>query len=129
MNLKLYVFCFCIFFFFSSRRRHTRLTCDWSSDVCSSDLEASRQPVASTPTNQAVREHKKSAPPPTPQMTPYISHAVRAPPRKKRADSSDDEEEAGTQTVWQIHTKEKESEWDPYQVLQNGSKRLVDGTI
>src|SRR5690242_21381579 len=26
------------FFFFSSRRRHTRLPCDWSSDVCSSDL-------------------------------------------------------------------------------------------
>src|SRR4051812_49929046 len=26
-------------FFFSSRRRHTRLTCDWSSDVCSSDLQ------------------------------------------------------------------------------------------
>src|SRR6267142_6143863 len=25
-------------FFFSSRRRHTILTCDWSSDVCSSDL-------------------------------------------------------------------------------------------
>src|SRR5690242_21953934 len=25
-------------FFISSRRRHTRLTCDWSSDVCSSDL-------------------------------------------------------------------------------------------
>src|SRR5690242_21273250 len=25
-------------FFYSSRRRHTRLTCDWSSDVCSSDL-------------------------------------------------------------------------------------------
>src|SRR5256886_6572189 len=27
-------------FFFSSRRRHTRFDCDWSSDVCSSDLEA-----------------------------------------------------------------------------------------
>src|SRR5256886_14211349 len=26
------------FFFFSSRRRHTRFDCDWSSDVCSSDL-------------------------------------------------------------------------------------------
>ena len=26
------------FFFFSSRRRHTRLVSDWSSDVCSSDL-------------------------------------------------------------------------------------------
>src|SRR5205814_2880871 len=29
------VFCF---FFFSSRRRHTRCLSDWSSDVCSSDL-------------------------------------------------------------------------------------------
>src|SRR5256885_10977940 len=28
----------CYFFFFSSRRRHTRLQGDWSSDVCSSDL-------------------------------------------------------------------------------------------
>src|SRR5688572_14358719 len=27
-----------IIFFFSSRRRHTRFDCDWSSDVCSSDL-------------------------------------------------------------------------------------------
>src|SRR5256886_8092396 len=29
-----------IVFFFSSRRRHTRFDCDWSSDVCSSDLIA-----------------------------------------------------------------------------------------
>src|SRR5260370_5567002 len=28
-------------FFFSSRRRHTRFKCDWSSDVCSSDLTVS----------------------------------------------------------------------------------------
>src|SRR5882762_11517879 len=27
-------------FFFSSRRRHTTFKCDWSSDVCSSDLVA-----------------------------------------------------------------------------------------
>src|SRR6266481_8185318 len=31
---------FCVRFFFSSRRRHTRWNCDWSSDVCSSDLGA-----------------------------------------------------------------------------------------
>src|SRR2546430_10602108 len=31
-----YTMLFC--FFFSSRRRHTRFDCDWSSDVCSSDL-------------------------------------------------------------------------------------------
>src|SRR5688572_31569034 len=29
-------------FFFSSRRRHTRFDCDWSSDVCSSDLPGMR---------------------------------------------------------------------------------------
>src|SRR5256884_1660063 len=31
-------------FFFSSRRRHTRCSRDWSSDVCSSDLEAPHVP-------------------------------------------------------------------------------------
>src|SRR5436305_15288930 len=35
-----------VFFFFSSRRRHTRCGRDWSSDVCSSDL---RGTAASTP--------------------------------------------------------------------------------
>src|SRR5207302_7041142 len=29
----------CFLFFFSSRRRHTRFSRDWSSDVCSSDLK------------------------------------------------------------------------------------------
>src|SRR5690606_7545057 len=35
--------CFLSFFFFSSRRRHTRFSRDWSSDVCSSDLIADAQ--------------------------------------------------------------------------------------
>src|SRR5256886_6842836 len=34
-SLSYFIF---FFFFFSSRRRHTRFDCDWSSDVCSSDL-------------------------------------------------------------------------------------------
>src|SRR2546430_3991385 len=34
-------------FFFSSRRRHTRFDCDWSSDVCSSDLDGSISGAAS----------------------------------------------------------------------------------
>src|SRR5256886_10946639 len=33
------------FFFFSSRRRHTRFDCDWSSDVCSSDLIKETDPA------------------------------------------------------------------------------------
>src|SRR2546430_10688574 len=32
------LYCRSLCFFFSSRRRHTRFDCDWSSDVCSSDL-------------------------------------------------------------------------------------------
>src|SRR5205807_7072040 len=36
---------FSYFFFFSSRRRHTRLQGDWSSDVCSSDLPAVARPT------------------------------------------------------------------------------------
>src|SRR6266571_7512431 len=40
------------FFFFSSRRRHTRLTCDWSSDVCSSDLVRARSTVTRVLTNR-----------------------------------------------------------------------------
>src|SRR5699024_12021163 len=35
-----------IVFFFSSRRRHTRSKRDWSSDVCSSDLDTSLVPEA-----------------------------------------------------------------------------------
>src|SRR2546430_3697955 len=36
-----------VFFFFSSRRRHTRFDCDWSSDVCSSDLTGVTSPRGS----------------------------------------------------------------------------------
>src|SRR3989475_7608529 len=58
LSRRLIVFCSCnisscspnqhpyvdsfFFFFFSSRRRHTRFDCDWSSDVCSSDLVSGR---------------------------------------------------------------------------------------
>src|SRR5256885_16142782 len=43
------------FFFFSSRRRHTRLQGDWSSDVCSSDLERT---VAYESAGPAARKRK-----------------------------------------------------------------------
>src|SRR2546427_4597628 len=45
------------FFFFSSRRRHTRFDCDWSSDVCSSDLIA----AAPTPPRQERRQRHPDA--------------------------------------------------------------------
>src|SRR2546430_2899250 len=39
-------------FFFSSRRRHTRFDCDWSSDVCSSDLGPSSATVSPSRTSR-----------------------------------------------------------------------------
>src|SRR5947207_8837420 len=43
-------------FFFSSRRRHTRSLCDWSSDVCSSDLGAALTPGSPVTPAPAVQD-------------------------------------------------------------------------
>src|SRR5256886_5013629 len=51
-------------FFFSSRRRHTRFDCDWSSDVCSSDL-----PTPFGPGRHEVRQHVL-------QVKPDLLHAL-----------------------------------------------------
>src|SRR2546429_2023008 len=45
--------CF-VFFFFSSRRRHTRCSRDWSSDVCSSDLTPERRRAESEAAAQTL---------------------------------------------------------------------------
>src|SRR5260370_23894363 len=46
-----------LIFFFSSRRRHTRFKCDWSSDVCSSDLN--NADAALPPRNSRTRERER----------------------------------------------------------------------
>src|SRR5947207_14138651 len=46
------------FFFFSSRRRHTRSLCDWSSDVCSSDLTGFLYSLAMPFVADAVRAER-----------------------------------------------------------------------
>src|SRR5437588_13022625 len=51
------------FFFFSSRRRHTRSLCDWSSDVCSSDLGRSRRCQVGRGGRQGRREDDGQARP------------------------------------------------------------------
>src|SRR5579864_9662160 len=49
LTLLIRLFLLVLIFLFSSRRRHTRFTCDWSSDVCSSDLSrSSRRLTGST---------------------------------------------------------------------------------
>src|SRR2546430_7380369 len=71
-----------IFFFFSSRRRHTRFDCDWSSDVCSSDLGmcASEGAVSSGIVLHHVRKSalapSSSRPRPSSPNSCIISHVL-----------------------------------------------------
>src|SRR5256885_8372214 len=72
-------------FFFSSRRRHTRLQGDWSSDVCSSDLETI---VPHTPATSTVAGKKSSKDFPTicqkesPESTVRNTSACRSEERR-----------------------------------------------
>src|SRR5882762_11251038 len=58
-------------FFFSSRRRHTSFKCDWSSDVCSSDLEGGTAGAA----------QRREFPPPE---RPTTNRSARGNARRKR---------------------------------------------
>src|SRR5437763_14261700 len=65
-----------VFFFFSSRRRHTRYIGDWSSDVCSSDL----------PTAPATRPSPVPSPASWPATTSSQATAVRLEKRWPRSE-------------------------------------------
>src|SRR5262249_59314126 len=62
------------YFFFSSRRRHTRLVSDWSSDVCSSDLKVIGS-VARTANNKLLSSRVKANAPASPITTPDTASA------------------------------------------------------
>src|SRR6266487_6324649 len=67
------------FFFFSSRRRHTRWTGDWSSDVCSSDLDAREAPGGGEIHLRPWRHRHELEPfgRPTPQLAAGMRHERR----------------------------------------------------
>src|ERR1019366_10020836 len=83
------------FFFFSSRRRHTRLVSDWSSDVCSSDLKtasgATPRPSSSRPCWQAFHTScccnipLSPATRPSPLWTFPLGHRLRKPKQTTQA--------------------------------------------
>src|SRR2546430_8509597 len=105
-SLPVYVCLFLLFFFFSSRRRHTRFDCDWSSDVCSSDLLSPRRsavvriPDTSEPASGSVRQNEAS------------SGACVSRPRYSRLISS--EPPSITRSEERRVGKECRSRWSPY---------------
>src|SRR6266850_323320 len=66
-----------IIFFFSSRRRHTRLQGDWSSDVCSSDLRPLRMLLADSVPASFDVDHRRSPLTVAPQGAGEIAYAAR----------------------------------------------------
>src|SRR2546427_4410815 len=93
------------FFFFSSRRRHTRFDCDWSSDVCSSDLPRPRcaAPLLAPRAPRAPRRgpvRRCAPPPPT-----TLDGGTRARWNQGRGPPRSEERRVG---------KECRSRWSPY---------------
>src|SRR5437588_3692622 len=60
--LLCWFFVFMFVFFFSSRRRHTRSLCDWSSDVCSSDLDNGQLVAAVMNAPLMAQDHLQTSP-------------------------------------------------------------------
>src|SRR6266487_6472886 len=85
-----------VFFFFSSRRRHTRWTGDWSSDVCSSDLSPPKprrpssidlrrcSPTGTSPARQRFRPSTDRKSTRLNSSHPSISYAVFCLKKKKK---------------------------------------------
>src|SRR5215813_2571544 len=78
-----------IFFFFSSRRRHTRCGRDWSSDVCSSDLS---RPVENRRCTQGSRK-TLSAPRPGWSACLPVQHPIEFQSRKNSHQIDDCEDQ------------------------------------
>src|SRR5256885_5032833 len=98
----------CGFFFFSSRRRHTRLQGDWSSDVCSSDLTGSSGTAnVVSPPNTPFQDPLPILPTLSQKtLTPAPTKAANiAAGEAARADYRSEERRVG---------KECRSRWSPY---------------
>src|SRR2546430_2789440 len=85
-----------VFFFFSARRGHTIFDCDWSSDVCSSDLRGTarlRRPRATRQVRRPPPARSSAACPRSPprRLLPSRppSHAHGAPSTQRATSASD----------------------------------------
>src|SRR5687768_18344031 len=94
-------FDFCVFFF-SSRRRHTRCSRDWSSDVCSSDLNQRLTKIVRMPgvAPQASVQHASSI------LSPGLEHGELGIANRLECETNRSEERRVG--------KECRSRWSPY---------------
>src|SRR5690606_39362386 len=93
--------------FFSSRRRHTRFSRDWSSDVCSSDLVA-----AAREKHAAIQAAKLQAAAPVvqalPQATPLVdAHTSTQPAMRLGAMSFNKEQQLAIEKIGRASCRER----------------------
>src|SRR5256885_5607944 len=105
-SMSSHVVSMAIFFFFSSRRRHTRLQGDWSSDVCSSDLRA-RLEAKEAKEAKRLQEKKRAAEDQPKQPAPKPAEPVKksAVVERPKPPPRSEERRVG---------KECRSRWSPY---------------
>src|SRR3989454_5428799 len=96
-------------FFFSSRRRHTRLQGDWSSDVCSSDLARERSARA-----QSAGTGGGAQPPPWGAGQARLLHPSARHDGRPRELGGGDEHRARRRSEERRVGKECRSRWSPY---------------
>src|SRR5438132_10623978 len=105
-----------VMFFFSSRRRHTRSLCDWSSDVCSSDLDR----LGSVPL-QAPRSLCRTTIPP--DARPPLDHHHRfLVPQQVRQVGNGHPAGRDVRSEERRVGKEGRSRWDPTQYVTRKRK-------
>src|SRR5258706_6184343 len=98
-------------FFFSSRRRHTRLVSDWSSDVCSSDLPWNRGLAGIDEVMQYRLSNLAGVPSP---RTTYFHLRVIDDPLEQPANNQYDGDLWGLRSEERRVGKECRSRWSPY---------------
>src|SRR3712207_9454972 len=112
-----------VYFFFSSRRRHTRYWRDWSSDVCSSDLQrgGEEQVVGDAGQDEAGRADEGGGEREAPVAAPpgVAAHPVpKGEERKEQGEGEHDEggvvDEAVPRSEERRVGKECRSRWSPY---------------
>src|SRR5690606_41027120 len=85
-------------FFFSSRRRHTRFSRDWSSDVCSSDLAKAPQPEPPSPPAPAERQDSPAERQDSKVISMPARQAVEAAPAPSQASTPAPPQEPGARS-------------------------------
>src|SRR2546426_7918397 len=94
-------------FFFSSRRRHTRLQGDWSSDVCSSDLRRARKERRGKAERRAAQRRSRAERRAEESAAEHIRNALQLIAQVADSDELDRSEERRV-------GKECRSRWSPY---------------